>query len=76
MCIASYNHWRKERAGGGQSPLRGALGLSLTATRPGAREQPCKTRPQPTSMWAAPAFRERLGNFDATKQPCGLLIKS
>ncbi|RLX28975.1 hypothetical protein EAI60_00515 [Escherichia coli] len=20
MCIASYNHWRKERAGGGQSP--------------------------------------------------------
>ena len=37
---------------------------------------PCKTRPQPTSMWAAPASRERLGDFGATKQPCGLLIKS
>ncbi|OKX56594.1 hypothetical protein AWP98_13260 [Escherichia coli] len=49
-----------------KSPLRGALDLSLTATGSGAREHPCKTRPQPTSMWAAPAFRERLGDFDAT----------
>jgi len=27
---------------------------------------PVKPRPQPTSMWAAPAFRERFGDFDAT----------
>ena len=27
---------------------------------------PVKPRPQPTSMWAAPASRERFGDFDAT----------
>jgi len=27
---------------------------------------PVKPRPQPTSLWAAPAFRERFGDLDAT----------
>ncbi len=34
--------------------------------RVGREVTSCKTRPQPTSMWAAPAFGERFSDFDAT----------
>ncbi|AIF94570.1 hypothetical protein SS17_3016 [Escherichia coli O157:H7 str. SS17] len=34
-----------------KSPLRGTFSLSPSATGSGARKRPCKTRPQPTSMW-------------------------
>ncbi|ACT72793.1 hypothetical protein BB552_16765 [Escherichia coli] len=57
-----------------KSPLRGTFSLSPSATGSGARKRPCKTRPQPTSMWAAPAFGERFSDFDATNT--GAVCKS
>ncbi|MHW80515.1 hypothetical protein D9I52_16800 [Escherichia coli] len=57
-----------------KSPLRGTFSLSPSATGSGARKRPCKTRPQPTSIWAAPAFGERFSDFDATNT--GAVCKS
>ncbi|TJQ66929.1 hypothetical protein C9Z60_02160 [Escherichia coli] len=57
-----------------KSPLRGTFSLSPSATGSGARKRPCKTRPQPTSRWAAPAFGERFSDFDATNT--GAVCKS
>ncbi|ESU77432.1 hypothetical protein UL79_18275 [Shigella dysenteriae] len=57
-----------------KSPLRGTFSLSPSATGSGARKRPCKTRPQPTSMWAAPAFGECFSDFDATN--AGAVCKS
>ncbi|MFH7826411.1 hypothetical protein [Kluyvera chengduensis] len=29
--------------------------------------RPCEPRPQPTSLWADPAYGKRFGDLDATK---------
>ncbi|EAA0619078.1 hypothetical protein DLS82_23175, partial [Shigella flexneri] len=42
------------------------LQLIPFGNRVGREVTSCKTRPQPTSMWAAPAFGERFSDFDAT----------
>ncbi|ATX95459.1 hypothetical protein AM349_04845 [Citrobacter freundii] len=44
-------------------PLRGSLRLFLQAFGPGARQLPCKARPEPASMLALPALRKHVGNF-------------
>ncbi|PSF20660.1 hypothetical protein C6985_20700 [Escherichia coli] len=44
-------------------PLRGSLHLFLQATGPGARQRPCKTRPEPASLRVLPALRKHVGNF-------------
>ncbi|PSF22675.1 hypothetical protein C6985_09020 [Escherichia coli] len=47
-------------------PLRGSLRLFLQAFGPGARQLPCKARPEPASMLALPALRKHVGNFQPT----------
>ena len=56
------------RALAAKSPLRGSLSLSLPASGRARGNVPVKPRPQPTSMWADPAYRERFGDLDATKK--------
>ncbi len=79
MSSALCHSWRRERTGGGQSPpppvppgsgqqnRRCAVPSTFPCRlRVGPRQRPCKTRPgQPASMRAAPAFRERLSDFEA-----------
>ena len=44
--------------------------------RVGREVTSCKTRPQPTSMWAAPAFGERFSDFDATNTRAVLMFRA
>ena len=73
-------HWRRERARGGQSPPPpappGSGGKIATSWFPqlipsgfgsGVSSHPCEPRPQPTSLWADPAYGKRFGDLDATK---------
>ena len=48
-----------------KSPLRGPFDLSLPAAGSGRGSVPAKHGPQPASMRAAPAFRERLSDVEA-----------
>jgi|GEM_PF-2642083 len=45
------------------------LCLSLPAFGSGEMQRPCKSRPQPASMRAAPAKSERLGDFQPDPTP-------
>ncbi|HBY9734652.1 TPA: hypothetical protein MJA81_08420 [Klebsiella pneumoniae] len=51
--------------GPAKSPLRGPFDLSLQAAGSGRGSVPAKHGPQPASMRAAPAFRERLSDVEA-----------
>ncbi|MCK7758124.1 hypothetical protein, partial [Klebsiella pneumoniae] len=48
-----------------KSPLRGTFDLSLQAAGRAEAASLQNTAPQPASMRAAPAFRERLSDFEA-----------
>ncbi|MBD3704792.1 hypothetical protein IE990_24435 [Klebsiella pneumoniae] len=48
-----------------KSPLRGVPSTYPCRLRVGPRQRPCKHGPQPASMRAAPACRERLSDFEA-----------
>ncbi|WP_227498402.1 hypothetical protein, partial [Klebsiella pneumoniae] len=48
-----------------KSPLRGPFDLSLQASGRAEAASVQKHGPQPASMRAAPAFRERLSDFEA-----------
>ncbi|OYI70563.1 hypothetical protein CI684_10090 [Shigella sonnei] len=48
---------------------RGSLILFLSAIGYGREVTSCKTRPQPTSMWAAPAYRKRFGDLQPDPHP-------
>ncbi|EFG3868040.1 hypothetical protein BOV71_13120 [Escherichia coli] len=76
-------------AGGGQSPpppAPRALANKIAAARylqlipfgyrVGREVMSCKTRPQPTTMWAAPAFGERFSDFDATNTRAVIMFRA
>ncbi|EFX6674258.1 hypothetical protein EJG27_09710 [Shigella dysenteriae] len=44
--------------------------------RVGREVTSCKTRPQPTSMWAVPAFGERFSDFDATNTRAVIMFRA
>ena len=51
------------------APGNFVLGLSLPASGSGEMQRPCKSRPQPASMRAAPARSERLSDFQPDPTP-------
>ncbi|MBD9989116.1 hypothetical protein FOT49_04420 [Citrobacter freundii] len=53
--------------------LRNTLRLFLQATGSGARQHPCKTRPEPASLRVLPALRKHVGNFQPDQSTPDLL---